>query len=1103
MKRRCSENVPCKLKNFPLLFFASPLDRYVYKRPLVLGETALVPDPENRNLAAFNSFQQSPPCLQFAGRMLVRSRLLLLFFLLTGLRMPLTVRAQETAHYSVRHYTDENGLPQNSIKGLAVGSGGFLWVATEAGLARFDGQRIQAFSKDILKTRSDRLFGLSRMVQGGALVGITEHGEILRIHAGKVRYDSATVIDRPFIRLLRLPEKTLAAAIPASSGRYFVFLPGKVALIDKEKVLYQRGISGKSYFEPFPSEPNMRNRVIRQNRKVVCSDNFFSLGGELYYHLYGEGDQFLRFRSDGQEQKQLLGAIRQDPLFARQKEKIRLFQNRCHGQVFAVLGNNLYRVIAEKDGSLTTQILISGFDMEEHLISTMLYDEASRVVFLGSFSKGLFVLRQNSFQTFLDTVNKDFHNVFYAQVPLKNGGIMIPEGLIVKENRVETRLLEKLKVKGAFGRFNMVKARDGNVWIQDGRSIVRVDPASGSIRSMVTFRDAPANLYQGFDDGIWLGFRTGKVGYISAKGIYRDSVFSTGAQIGFQCQDIPGRHWFGTTRGLFVASLARRKLAFVGLEGAVIRSLYASAPGVLWITTYGDGIYLFHNGHLRRIQSDTDGFLNHAHCIAEDRNGDFWISTNKGLFRAHKADMLAYAEGRASSVFYVYYNRSDGFITNEFNGGCQPCMAKLADGRFSFPSINGLVWFRPESVPIPDLSSPFFIDHISIDGADQPVADSLRLPSDYQYVNFGLTTPLFHNGENLLFQYRIQKRDEPGEGRWIKADPDQSFRLYTFAPGDYVLTIQKVTGFQGKYLEKKIFIHIPTPWYLSAWFWLAALLMLVVLIRAYIHWRFLRLKRQNEALREKVDERTRHLSRALDDVRKADAALETQLQIQLRIISALNHDLLTPLRFLNKTLPVFVDRVNNAKPDSLTAQIGLRLRQSTGKVVDFADNLLKFTKATYLQNDGLLSDDVEVRTILRAKAIFFEEIAEESQTRIVVLDHGPVKVATREQMLEIVIHNLIDNALKHTYGSTLTLQAMYGPNRDVLITVADTGSGMPAEIVEWLNFRFSEQNENLAPRVPVNLGLGLIIVKEITDLLGVRLEVVSGSDGTIVTLWLT
>ncbi len=48
--------------------------------------------------------------------------------------------------YSVMHYTDETGLPQNTVKKIHQDASGYLWLVTERGITRFDGRRFDAYN---------------------------------------------------------------------------------------------------------------------------------------------------------------------------------------------------------------------------------------------------------------------------------------------------------------------------------------------------------------------------------------------------------------------------------------------------------------------------------------------------------------------------------------------------------------------------------------------------------------------------------------------------------------------------------------------------------------------------------------------------------------------------------------------------------------------------------------------------------------------------------------------------------------------------------------------------------------------------------------------
>ena len=47
--------------------------------------------------------------------------------------------------YTIQHFTDENGLPQNSINDLLFDKDGYLWLASQVGLVRFNGSSFKLY----------------------------------------------------------------------------------------------------------------------------------------------------------------------------------------------------------------------------------------------------------------------------------------------------------------------------------------------------------------------------------------------------------------------------------------------------------------------------------------------------------------------------------------------------------------------------------------------------------------------------------------------------------------------------------------------------------------------------------------------------------------------------------------------------------------------------------------------------------------------------------------------------------------------------------------------------------------------------------------------
>ena len=145
---------------------------------------------------------------------------------------------------------------------------------------------------------------------------------------------------------------------------------------------------------------------------------------------------------------------------------------------------------------------------------------------------------------------------------------------------------------------------------------------------------------------------------------------------------------------LIIYDVIKQRTKKIPCDKNDIRSIFISKDNTIWVCTYSNGFSLFKNNRFYKMPIDNYSYLTSAHCINEDINDHFWISTNKGLIEVDKKNLLAYYNDK-SPVYYHHYDSNNGFLTNEFNGGCQPCSAKLENGYFIYPSLNGLVAFHP------------------------------------------------------------------------------------------------------------------------------------------------------------------------------------------------------------------------------------------------------------------------------------------------------------------------------------------------------------------------------------------------------------------------
>ena len=1040
-----------------------------------------------------------------------------LLFALMGclLHVSLSYASRTLDQYDVRNFTDENGLPQNSVNQIIADSSGFLWLATEIGLVRYDGYKFKTYDKANLPFPVERFRRFTNASPDQGIYAIAFPGKLIRLQNGRVLHDTLGQLSQldlintsgglrgpgelPTAAQILSNHKTYAV-IEAGRGRYYVYHDQKLHYFQKGKRASILPFEGAMSFDA-PDGDGSRFMWSNANTNELNYHNFFTVDGILFYHVAGLGTHFVAVRqltSGGNRRLVLSGEIERAPGFDKEKGKTRIIWNAVNQQAFAYLNRRFY-VIRFTDGKLHTQLILKDFDLNKNYIRTAYYNPADGSIFLGSTVKGLFVIRPKSFETLLMPGEKS-DNTFYSLVNYGKSAVITPQGYVMEPGSAG-RQITLIKESDQVNKYMMLKDRDGNLWVSQRNTLYKLSQDGKHLLSRWKFSEQPAKIFEASDGGVWVGSRTGTISYIPyGKSLHpRPEVVTRlpNVEISWFQPNGPNRLWVGTSSGLYSFDVRSKKLTSVKqLEKKIIRSIYTAGNNAFLITTYGDGLHLIENGKVTKLASDQNRFLDYAHCILEDPEGFFWISSNKGIFKTRKKDLFAYAHNSLPTVLYVYYDKADGFLTNEFNGGCQPCGLWIGDGIATFPSLSGMVWFRPGDVVDSALDRPFIFEEFNVDGKEIPVRDSIQLPYNFGQFCLMVAGAYFGNSNNLNFQYHLTREGEK-PGPWLNVDKKKGVSVYRLSPGDYTFTVRKITGFGSRQIHKTLYINVQAPAFSSWGYILATSLVVVGLLAGIIRWRTYYLTEQNRGFTKKVADQTHELTTAMDELRETDTKLVKQFQIQSMIVGVVSHDIRSPLKFLSSSTQKLYQDVQREFPDFPYLKTGKLIWQSADQVLTLTENLLKLIKLM-LSESEIAVEKVNVNEILRAKCEFFTEIARNNETVIEIMLTEDLIVETNHQMLDIIIHNLLDNAVKSTFKDTIQLSAIRETSPDcVCIVVADTGDGMPVEIARWL----SEPGfgDVPSPEIP-GVGFGLIIVKEFSRLLNIPVVAGTTNMGTIVQL---
>ncbi|MET1255241.1 EAL domain-containing protein [Aliikangiella maris] len=281
--------------------------------------------------------------------------------------------------------------------------------------------------------------------------------------------------------------------------------------------------------------------------------------------------------------------------------------------------------------------------------------------------------------------------------------------------------------------------------------------------------------------------------------------------------------------------------------------------GKLWVGTWSKGLKIIdHESRIATID-ESNGLPNNSiySVIADFTTKNIWISSNHGLSAID-----------VSGNDITSFNVSDGLQGNEFNlPGIQS-----KNGFLYFGGTNGLNRFYPSV----EKKAPYIRDAVFVDfyiaNTKVKVSEKGILPSTlstlaevhlkYDQTPFSIkfTSPQFVRNNDLLFRYRLKGLSE----QWITSDSSNKLATYTnIDPGFYEFELQ-VGNIQQKWNEKinKLNIVIEPPWWQTKVAYLIYTLIMLFIVGSSIFYYYQKRKREKQ-IQQSIQENEERLKLSL------------------------------------------------------------------------------------------------------------------------------------------------------------------------------------------------------------------------------------------------
>jgi len=1012
-------------------------------------------------------------------------RFFLLLFFSTGM---LTVYSQPATEYHIRQYTTDNGMPSNGVKNMQWDEeNGFLWIATEAGMSRYNGLDFTNFTKENTAGLSHERMAYVVKNDRGQLFVSDVSNNILQVKANKLQYLPTPETDKVigFKKRYYLnyygsgqSKKILSFILKTGiSGWDRVFrLPDSSILVVDNRRNYYYSKQGQDSFYPL----SLDKKFIREfmiNEQVFFQDEnyqFWTMGKDL------NSIQPLTLQADIQT-------------ILKEKDSWLYWDNGMENPI-AFSGTNAW-LLTVQEGKLQAELICSAIPSYS-FIRFAQYSRKNKMLFLGTDSKGIIIINENRVRSVKKkNIDKRERNAYYSQLELPGGNILTNEGHELGDNPASGHLPIN-------GKFNYTISRIGdslwfaqaNVALNGLTLLHRYNYKTGvtyTYKNLFPIQESFAISRSG--DSFYLVTSRG-LGLLKEDSI--QLLFLPPANRGniaapYTMQEFtPGVLGVASCDGLILYDVKKKTTdTLINQPGYCIRSIWKYRD-YIFIGSYGKGYYIWKNGRLKSMPLDKNNFLQYTHCFVADTAGYCWMSTNRGLFKAQLADLIDAYENNRSQVYYHYYGKNDGMDITEMNGGCAPCAIELQNKTISFPTMDGLLWVNTEKARPQLPEGNVYVDEFTA-GTRKINPDSLEFISvspKARDITIKIGFSAWCNKENIYLEYQLNGRNE-----WIPVDVNNGalIKFSNLQPGTYNLVVRKVNGFGvNNYSFKEIKFTISTPWYQQWWFYLAATAILFAAISLYFRFRTRQYEIRQRKLEQQVAEKTKELQ-------EQNEVLEKNNSIKTRLISIISHDIVTPLKFLNVAGKNLIEK-RKLMSEDLQMETLKEITNTSQELQLLSTNILNWIKYQN-ENRRLVKENFNLHEMVAQLLGLLQSLAR--QKKLIILNNvdPALEIHQYYEPLKILIYNLLTNAIHFTEKGAIVVSAVK-ENGHITVSVKDEGIGMSPEQIQRL---MAEEVVITSANVDNKKGhgLGYLIIKDLLKTMDAKLHIESKKgEGALVSI---